>query len=79
MNFVHEVFYTAIIFNNMTQRQRAHYRVARYIIVNNVTTATLESKMKNAWKRRWQKRNGISLNSLYLGISHSFKDGISVE
>ena len=61
----------------MTQRQRARYRVARYVIVNNVTTATLESKTKNAWKRRWQKRNGNSLNSLYLGVSDSFKDGSS--
>ena len=39
---VHGVFYIAI-FSNMTQRQRARYRVARYVIVNNVTTATLES------------------------------------
>ena len=61
----------------MAQRQRARYRVPRYIIVNNVTTATLESKMKNAWKRHWQKRNGNSLNSLYLGISNSFKDDSS--
>ena len=50
MNFVHGVFYIAI-FSNMAQRQRARYRVARYVIVNNVTTATLESKTKNAWKR----------------------------
>ena len=49
MNFVHEVFYIAT-FCNMTQRQRARYRIARYVIVNNVTTATLESKTKNAWK-----------------------------
>ena len=41
MNFVHEVFYVAI-FSNMAQRLRARYRVARYVIVNNVTTATLE-------------------------------------
>ena len=61
----------------MTQHQRARYRVARYVIVNNITTATLESKTKNAWKRRWQKRNGNSLNSLYLGVSDSFKDGSS--
>ena len=61
----------------MTQRQRARYRVARYIIVNNVSTATLESKTKNTWKRRWQKRNGNSLNSLYLGVLDSFKDGSS--
>ena len=33
MNFVHGVFYIAI-FSNMAQRQRASYRVARYIIVN---------------------------------------------
>ena len=33
MNFVHGVFYIAI-FSNMTQRQRARYRVARYVIVN---------------------------------------------
>ena len=52
MNFVHGVFYIAI-FSNMAQRQRARYRVARYFIVNNVTIATLESKSKNAWKRRW--------------------------
>ena len=64
------------IFSNMAQHQRARYRVACYIIVN-VTTATLESKMKNAWKRHWQKRNGNSLNRLYLGISNSFKDGSS--
>ena len=78
MNFVHGVFYKAI-FSNMAKRQRARYRVARYVIVNNVTTATLESKMKNenAWKRRWQKRNGNSLNSLYLGVPDSFKDGSS--
>ena len=47
MNFVHGVFYIAI-FSNMTQRQRARYRVARYVIVNNVTIATLESKTTNA-------------------------------
>ena len=46
MNFVHGVFYIAI-FSNMAQRQRAPYRVARYVIVNNFTTATLESKSKN--------------------------------
>ena len=74
MNFVHGVFYIAIL-SNMAQHQRARYRVARYVIVNNVTTATLESKTKNAWKRHWQKRNGNSLNSLYLGVSNSFKDG----
>ena len=36
------------IFSNMVQHQRARYRVVRYVIVNNVTTATLESKTKNA-------------------------------
>ena len=46
MNFVHGVFYIAI-FSNMAQRQRARYRVARYVIVNNVTTATLESTCKD--------------------------------
>ena len=61
----------------MTQRQRARYRVARYVIVNNVTTPTFESKRKSAWKRRWQKRNRNSLNSIYLGVSDSFKDGSS--
>ena len=71
MNFVHGVFYIAI-FSNMAQRQRSRYRV-----VNNVTTATLESKTKNTWKRHWQKRNGKSLNSLYLGVSNSFKDDSS--
>ena len=77
MNFVHGVFYIAI-FSNMLQRERARYRVARYVIVNNVTTATqVESKTKNAWKRHWQKRNWNSLNSLYLGVSNSFKDGSS--
>ena len=75
MNCV-RVFYIAI-FSYMTQRQRARYKVARYVIVNNVTAATLESKTKNAWKRRWQKRNGNSLHSLYLGVSNSFKDGSS--
>ena len=43
-SYLHEfcarVFYIAI-FSNMAQRQRARYRVARYVIVNNVTTATL--------------------------------------
>ena len=47
MNFVNGEFYIAI-FGNMAQRQRIHYRVARYVIVNNITTATLESKPKNA-------------------------------
>ena len=61
----------------MTQRQGARYRVARYVIVNNITTAMLESKMKNAWKSRWKKRNWNSLNNLYLGVSDSFKDGSS--
>ena len=65
------------IFSNMAQRQRARYRVARYVIVNNVTTTTLKSKTKYAWKRHWQKRNGNSLNSLYLDVSNSFKDGSS--
>ena len=76
MNFVHWVFYITI-FSNMAQRQKARYSVARYVIVNNVTTTTLESMTKNAWKRHWQKRNGNSLNSLYLGVSNSFKDGSS--
>ena len=76
MNFFHEVFYIAI-FNNMVHRQRARYRVARYVIVNNVAAATLESKTKNEWKRHWQKRNGNSFNRLYLGVSDSFKDGSS--
>ena len=53
MNFVHGVFYIAI-FSNMAQRQRARYKVARYVIVNNVTTATLESKTKNAWEE-WKQ------------------------
>ena len=65
------------IFSNMAHRPIARYRVVRYIIVNIVTTATLESKTKNAWKRHWQKRNGNSLNSLYFGVSNSFKDGSS--
>ena len=47
MNFVHGAFYIAI-FSNKAQRQRARYRVARYVIINNVTTATLKSKTKNA-------------------------------
>ena len=76
MNFVYGVFYI-VVFSNMAQRQRAWDRVAGYVIVNNVTTATLESKSKNAWKRHWQKRNGNSLNSLYLGVSNSFKNGSS--
>ena len=71
---LHGVIYIAI-FSNMVQPQRAHYRVTLYIIVNNVTTATLESKTKNALKR--QKRNRNSLNSLYFGVSNSFKDGSS--
>ena len=76
MNFVHGVFYIAI-FSNMAQRQRVRYRVARYGTVNNVTTATLDSKTQNAWKRHWQKRNGNSLNCLYLCVSNSFKDSSS--
>ena len=76
IEFVHGVFYIAI-FSNMAQRQKARYRVAHYVIVNNVTTATLESKTKNAWKRRWQKRNRNRLNRFYLSVSDSFKDGIS--
>ena len=74
--FCAQVFYIAI-FSNMAQGQRARYIVARYVIANNVTTATLESKTKNAWKRHWQKRNGNSLNSFYFGVSNSFKDGSS--
>ena len=76
MNFVHGVVYI-VIFSNMVQHQRACYRVARYVIVNNVTTATLESRTNSAWKRCWQKRNGNSLNSLYLVVLDSFKDGNS--
>ena len=76
MNFVHGVFYIAI-FSNMAQRQRTRYRVVRYVIINNITTATFESKTKNACKRHWQKRNWNSLNRLYLGVSNSFKDGSS--
>ena len=34
MNFVHGVFYIAIL-SNMAQRQRLRYRVARYVIVKN--------------------------------------------
>ena len=45
-SYLHEFYLT--IFSNMTQRQRARYRVTRYIIVNNITAATLESKMNNA-------------------------------
>ena len=55
MNFVHGVFYI-VIFSNMAQRQRARYRVARYVIVNNVTTATLESKMKTSLaEKKWKQ------------------------
>ena len=39
MNFVDEVLYIAI-FSNMAQRQRARYRVARYVIVNIVNNFT---------------------------------------
>ena len=46
MNFVYGVFYIAN-FSNMAQRQTARYRVACDVIVNNVITATLESKTKN--------------------------------
>ena len=49
MNFVHGVFYITI-FSNMAQRQRARYRAVRYVIVNNVKTATLESKKKKRMK-----------------------------
>ena len=79
-SYLHEFSARGILhidFSNMAQRQRTRCRVARYVIVNNVTTATLESKTKKAWKRHWQKRNGNSLNSLYLGVSNSFKDGSS--
>ena len=44
---VYWAFYIAI-FSNMTERQRARYRIARYVIVNNVTLVALESKIKNA-------------------------------
>ena len=59
MNFVHRVFYIAI-FSNMVQRQRARYRVTRYVIVNNVTTARLESKTKSKHEKslteeKWKK------------------------
>ena len=74
-SYFHEFY--IVIFSNMAQRQRARYRVARYVIVNNVTTAMLESKTKNAWKCHSQKRNGNSLNRLYLGVSNSFKDDSS--
>ena len=50
-SYLHEFCAWGILhsdFRNMPQHQRARYRVAHYIIVNNVTTATLESKMKNA-------------------------------
>ena len=72
MNFVHGEFYIAI-FSNMAQRQRARYRVPRYVIVNNVTTATLESKTKNAWKRHWQKRNGNILEQPLFGRFEFFQ------
>ena len=58
MNFVHGVFYIAIC-SNMAQRQRARYRVARYVIVNNVTTATLdkdEERMKTSLtEEKWKQ------------------------
>ena len=60
-SYLHEFCSRGILhsdFHNMAQRQRARYRVARYVIVNNVTTATPESKTKNAWKSHWQKGNG---------------------
>ena len=49
--YLHEFYAGGMLhsdFNNMAQRQRARYSVARFVIVNNVTTATLESKTKNA-------------------------------
>ena len=77
MNFVHGVFYVAIFRQHgATSKSTLAYTVARYVIVN-ITTAALESKTKIAWKRQWQKRKGNSLNSFYLGISNSFKDGSS--
>ena len=57
MNFVNGVFYIAI-FSNMAQRQSVRYRVARYVIVNNVTTATLkvEERMKTSLtEEKWKQ------------------------
>ena len=50
-SYLHEFCARGILhsdFSNMAQRQRARYRVARYVFVNTVTTTTLESKTKNA-------------------------------
>ena len=44
---MHRVFYVAV-FSNMTQCQRALYRVALYVIVNNVTTAMLGRSVRVA-------------------------------
>ena len=55
MNFLHGIFYIAI-FSNMAQRQRARYRVALYVIVNNATTAMLEERMKmSLTEEKWKQ------------------------
>ena len=75
MNFVHRIFYIAI-FCNMAQCQRAHYRVACYVVVN-VTTAMLESKDKERMKTSLTEGKLKQFGQIYLGVSNSFKDGSS--
>ena len=72
---VHWALYRAIL-SNMTLRQRACYRIAHYVIVNNVKLVAFESKMKKAWKAT-DRREIKRLKSLYLDISDFFKAGSS--
>ena len=61
----------------MAQRQRARYRVARYVIVNNVTTATLDSKgISNSFKDGSSKLNNhsaMAVGKFILALSVQFE------
>ena len=58
MNIMHGVFYIAI-FSNMAQRQRARYRVARYVIQrhNSNTWIKDEERMKTSLTEEKLKPN----------------------
>ena len=63
MNFVHGVFYIAI-FSNMAQRQRARYRVARYVIVNKSQQQRLNQRRRtheNVTDRREMETIGTAI------------------
>ena len=54
----------------MTQRQRARYRVACYVIVNNITTATLESNIKCNWRVLCKNFDNQTITDIQISLTN---------